>query len=352
MSQPLENEIVNESLSGPKVEIVYQRPKLFRRVMANALDVMLLIFLGVVSFLGFRAIVRSTEGYKAKEAELLSIRLESQMYTYDKNGVFRDVVTSINEDSANTAGSRARKAKRAIEGFFTFAEEKASPSDYAIIQADYRNYRLSSSLSYSGNPLFVLQGEEVVENPFLVEGSGNLDNIWNVYYEKAYAPYIDEHLQGYLITKIPHTYELSQYIALTLLLAEILPGYAFAGLLVYLVPPLIFRRGRMTLGKFAYRIGLLDETMFSPKLGRTLARIAIVYFGELLLSLISFGAPILISFTMMVFSKKKQGFPDYLLGLQEVDCTSSKIYFSSSEIDLDAVTGRKKPVDFKPETFD
>ena len=106
MSQPLENEIVNESLSGPKVEIVYQRPKLFRRVMANALDVILLIFLGVASFLAFRAIVRSTEGYKAKEAELLSIRLESQMYTYDKNGVFRDVVTSINEDSANTPSSK------------------------------------------------------------------------------------------------------------------------------------------------------------------------------------------------------------------------------------------------------
>ena len=352
MSELKVNDIVNESLTGPKVEIVYQRPKFFRRVMANSLDAILLIFLALLSFLGFRAIVSSTPGYRANVDELTQIRVDSKMYAYDDNGVLQDVVTTINKDSANTAGSRVRKAKAAIDGFFVYAEQKCDAQDYAAIVNDYRSFRLSSSLAYSGAPLFVLDGEEVVENPALVSGASGLDNVWNTYYQKAYSPYIDEHLQGYLLTKVPKTYELTQYVALMLLLAEILPGYAFAGLLVYLLPIFIFRRGRMTFAKAAYRIGLVDQSMFSPKLGRSLARFALFYFLELLLSLVSFGIPFIISFTLMAFSKKQQGFPDYLLDLREVDCTSSKIYFSSAEIDLDAVTGRKKPIDFTPDHFD
>lgn len=347
-----ENEILNESLVSPKVEIVYQRPKFFRRVMANFMDALLLISLSLACFLGFRAIIIHTPDYQAKTEELLAIRLDSGMYVYDEEGILQDVVTSINKDSANSAYSRARKAKLAIQSFFAYAEEKASAENYAVMADDYYSYRLSPDMAYSGSPMFVLESEEVVENPELVGGATLLDNIWNVYYQQAYAPFIDEHLQGYLVTRIPRTYELNQYIALILIFAEILPGYALAGLLVYLLPIFIFRRGRMTFAKAAYRIGLLDQQMLSPSLWRALARFAIFYFGELLLSLVTLGAPFIISFSMMAFSKKQQGFPDYLLGLQEVDCTSSKIYFSVAEIDLDAVTGRKKPIDFKPDSFE
>ncbi|MBP5217127.1 MAG: RDD family protein, partial [Bacilli bacterium] len=353
MNQPFQqSEIVNESLSGPKVEIVYQRPKFFRRVMANFMDALLLIFLSVSCFLGFRAIIIHTPDYQAKTEELLSIRLDSKMYAYDDNGILQDVVTSINKDAANSAYSRARKAKLAIQGFFDYASEKATPENYSLMADDYRSFRLSPDMAYSSSPLFVLDGEEVVENPELVGGATILDNIWNIYYQQAYAPFIDGHLQGYLVTRIPRTYELNQYVALILIFGEILPGYAFAGLLVYLLPIFIFRRGRMTFGKAAYRIGLLDQRILSPSVPRSLARFAIFYFGELLLSLVTLGAPFIISFSMMAFSKKQRGFPDYLLGLQEVDCTSSKIYFSVAEIDLDAVTGRKKPVDFKPDSFE
>ena len=49
----------------------------------------------------------------------------------------------------------------------------------------------------------------------------------------------------------------------------------------------------------------------------------------------------------MAFSKHKQGFPDYLLGLYEVDISQNKLYSSYEEISLDGVEGEKKPIDFK-----
>ena len=35
---------------------------------------------------------------------------------------------------------------------------------------------------------------------------------------------------------------------------------------------------------------------------------------------------------MMAFSKKKQTFHDYMLGIEEVDTQNSKIYFSLNEV--------------------
>ena len=49
---------------------------------------------------------------------------------------------------------------------------------------------------------------------------------------------------------------------------------------------------------------------------------------------------------MMVFSKKKQGFPDYMLDLQEVDTSKDKIFNTIEEVKLDSINPSKKPVDF------
>ena len=54
----------------------------------------------------------------------------------------------------------------------------------------------------------------------------------------------------------------------------------------------------------------------------------------------------------MVFSKEKQGFPDYMLSLIEVDMSRTKIYLSYSEADLDKVNSHREPVDFHVPNFD
>jgi hypothetical protein len=102
----------------------------------------------------------------------------------------------------------------------------------------------------------------------------------------------------------------------------------------------------MTLGKALYHIGLVDSRYLNVKWGRFFARFAIFYFAELLLSLVTFGIPFIISFSLMAFSKKKQGFPDYMLGIEEVDTSRNKIYKSLDEITLESLNKRKQPVDF------
>ena len=125
-------------------------------------------------------------------------------------------------------------------------------------------------------------------------------------------------------------------------------SYALAGFIVYFIPTLIFKRGRKTIGKLVYKIGVVDKRFLNISWKKNLARFAIFYFAIYLLSMVTLAIPVIITFTMKVFTKNKQSFTDYMLGLMEVDTQNKKIYNSYEEALVDQLPDYKKPVDFKP----
>ncbi len=322
-------------------EIHYSLPRFHRRVFANLVDFLLFVFLFFLLFLSSRAAVTNLPSYVEKDEMLLSIRSDSGLYHVDdKKSV--DIVSYL-DDEANqyTAYQKMQLSSKAIDSFIAYVADKASIEDGATIQKDYDSYRLDSALSYEGVPYFVMDNGLIVRNK-----ENKADN--ETYFLEAYAPYIDTNCQGYLLTLVPEYLELVKFEAYMLFFAEIPIAYLLSGVLVYLLPPLFFKRGRMTLGKAMYQIALVDSRLLSCSFSRYLARWSIFFFFELCLSLFTFGLPFFISFSMMAFTKGKQGFPDYLLGLSEVDASHEKIYRSYEEISLDGLEGEKEPIDFKP----
>ena len=351
------NEVVSDAEvagSNQNTNVLYYRPKFTHRIFANLVDILIFIFVFVSCFLGVREIIRHTPGYQAKSQELTQMRLDSGLYQYDDDNVLRDIVSVLNYDKGQTAKSRMTRSRNAIETFVSYARSVATNENYEEIVKDYREYRLSTTMVYNNVAMFITnESNEVVENPALIDSAETTSSqIYNEYYKKAYQPYIDNHLQAYLVVVVPHYKDIINYQTNMLLWVNIFAVYCFTGLLVYLVPLFIFRRGRMTIGKALYGIGLVDSNCLSPSLPRTLARFAIFYFAILVLSLFTFGLPIIISFSIMVFSKNKQGFQDYMLRLTEVDGKRTKIYFSFQEVELEKTTPYKKPVDFKTRNYD
>lgn len=325
----------------PKIEITYQKPYFHRRVFANLVDLILFVLAFFALFLGFRLIVTSTPGYIEAETSLLKTMEDSHLYVVEE-GKSKDVVSYLREEKNNfSASQKKRKAIEAIDGFLVYLKEEAGENAYQEVQATYDAYRLDTSLAYEGVPYFSKIDGEIVENP-----SCQADEL--SYFEKAYSPYIDNYLQGYLITKIPGYVDKVRYESLMLIFGEILPSYLLAGILVYLIPPLCNPRGHMTLGKMLYHIGLADSRFLSVSTPRFLARFAIFYFGELVLGILTLGIPFLVSVSLMAFSKNKQGFPDYMLGIYEIDLSHAKLYKSYEEIRLEGVSDAKDPIDFKP----
>ena len=127
---------------------------------------------------------------------------------------------------------------------------------------------------------------------------------------------------------------------------EIPIAFVSSVILTYFVPTLFFRRGRKTLGKALYQIGTVDSRYLSPTFWRNLAKWGI-FLAEMILGVASLGVVFIASFTMMAFSKNRQGFPDYMLGLQEVDTSRTKIYFNLVEIQLSNASSYKKGTDFR-----
>lgn len=330
-----ENEIAHS-----QIEITYIRPKFHRRVFANVLDAILFALCFVGLFLGVRAIVTSDSYYQEVDANMTSIKLGSSLYVKNSDGALVDTVSSLKNDTDLSSSTRKKEAIKTIDSFIVYLGSEASEASQEKVQKSYDEYRMSTTLVYDDVPYFIESNGAIVEN---IACSANDQT----YFEKAYTPFIDTQCQGYLLTEVPGYYDMNKYMSRMVLFLEIPVAYALSGLLVYLLPACCFVRGHMSLGKALYHIGMVDSRCLNVKWGRFFARFAIFYFGELLLSLVTFGIPLIISFSLMAFSKNKQGFPDYMLGIQEVDTSRNKIYKSLEEITLESLNKRKEPVDFR-----
>lgn len=316
-------------------EVKYQRAKLHRRVLANLVDILIFLLVFVGLFIGCREIVVNTNKYQQNEVTLIEIKEESGIFQRDKDGSLRDIITILNNDDALSGSQKRSKAKQAIETFHNYCKVECSEQNYNYIIETWDEFRLN--LESDGKPYFhIVDGEIKETSNFLV----------TKYYNHVYAKYIDKYCQAYLIKYIPSYYEITKFMSNMLIFFEIAPSYLAAGLITYLLPAFIFRRGKRTFGKALYRIGLVDSRLLNCTYPRFLGRFAIFYFGELVLSLLSFGLPYIVSFSLMVFSKKKQGFPDYMLNLQEIDTSKTKIYNSLDEARIDQITPHKKGIDF------
>ena len=316
-------------------EITYQRAKFWRRIFANLVDLLIFAVVAVFLFVGVRAIYMSTDKYQSKENRLTEMKLESSLYV-EKDGEVVDVAGAISSDS-DTTSSKMNRAKAAIEDFIEYAYTVEGKTVGDEIQNSYDEFRLQQE--FLSQPYFVKDNEQVVVNPDCKASYTN-------YFENVYMPFINEYCQGYLTTRFEEYVDLTMYISRTLVFVEVPIAYCLAGILVYYVPTWIFRRGRMTFGKAIYKISTVDSRLLNPTWQRTLARFLIFYFGILILSVLTFMVPAIISVTLMGFSKKKQGFADYLLDLQEIDTTNSTVFYNLEEALVSKLDNHKTPVEF------
>lgn len=333
-----------------KTYITYQYARFFKRVMANLIDIILFLFCFGILFVSTRAIVNSTEYGKNVNEELYNIRLESGLYerVVSQDNRLLDIVSYINE-FYGSASQKKSNAIGSIKKFLSYSEKVCDKKTSDEIYESYLNYFYDDELVYfdektnTSTPYFL---KEVDDDGFVIENEECPANYLE-YYENAYAPFIDNVLQGYLITAIPNYYELNKFSGDMLFYVEIPVSYLLSGILIYFVPTLIFKRGRKTFGKAIYRIGLVDKNFLNPSFGRSFARFCIFYFAELILSLFTFGIPYIISFSLMAFSKKRQGFCDYMLGLYEVDTTNLKIFYNLTDAKINAIEKPTKDIKFK-----
>lgn len=331
-----------------KVEVKYKTARFYKRVLANLVDFLAFALVAVGLFLGVRGIVSATPGYQTNINRYNEIRTDSGLYiTVD--GSTSDLITFLRDSDmgyfarCTYVDGKTELTTTGVPKFIAFLESEVGEEAATTVAEDYEKCLLEATYTQNGEEIhyYVEQDGELVYNDS-AEGF-SYENLFN----NVLVSYVDEHCQGYLVTLVPEYLSLIRWETTILLAVEIPIAYVLAGVLIYLVPPLIIKRGKMTLGKAIYQIGLADSRLLSCSWKRYVARWFILFFGEFVLSIFTFGIPFIVSFSLMAFSKKHQGFPDYILGLYEVDCLDNKLYLSYEEITLKGVGGEKAPIPFK-----
>ena len=339
-------EVVN-SFEGT-ISLEYEQPSFAKRCLANFLDIIFFFLIGVSMFIfSSKVIVANTSVYKQADNYVAEIRKESHLYEYSSSRkTWENMSAWLDNNNDTSFDFRVTRCKKAIEEFQTYIKTVVSDAAYEDMTGNYNEARLSANMKDpNGLPLFVWnEGHtEIIHNP-----DENLRANGEYYYTKFYREYTLVNCDGYMVYYLPQYRDALKVMSNMLFFVEIPVSVVTSGVLTYLLPGIaIFRRGRMTFGKKLMGVGLVDSNVLSPTVWRFLARWAIFFVGEVLVGIFTFGITFIISFSMMAFTKRKQGFPDYMLGLTEVDTNKQKIYFNKYEISLENATDHKEAVKFK-----
>jgi hypothetical protein len=326
-----------------KIVIDYERPKLHRRVLAVIIDLIIFMFIFLTAFISVRAIMGTTTRYSDAMDNVETVRLDSGVYFEDDSGILYDVVTLYDDDEDLSDSQKQAYYTNAIDSFIEYVETEIDEETAQEVLDDYYAYLLDEDLTYDGVPYFIEGVDGVpVENP---ECTASIAE----YNDNVYIDYIDYNVQTYLNSLFEQYNDDVQYLFAILFYLELPISAIIGGILVFYVPGLFFKRGRQTLGRALYRIGLVDSNYLGVKFGRYTANWAISYLLIFILSFLTLGIPLIISFSLMAFSKKKQTFSEYMLGIQEVSVEKQMIYYSKGEIRAESLPTNKHAVDFSPE---
>ena len=308
-------------------EIEYYRPKFTRKLAASFMDAFIFSLLSLLFVVISKAIGDVTPTYKQNSSELDTIKLDSGLFLEDNDGLVRDVVTIYNLDTETNSSVVEKEVVNSINNFFTYVDNNLSHELYESMIKEFDELRLDQKLiySYEGNTykLFIQKDGKVVKNNEIVIPSKS--------YISFYKDYIDNYALGYFHSKIDRVVTLEKYFSYVMAI-EVIVGVLVGSIINYYVFPLIFRRNRYTLGRLTYKIGLVNKDVLHVSFGQFTLRFLIIFFLEIALSFVTFGIPIIFSFTMSLVTKKKQYFHDYLLGIEEVDLQDNQVYYSKDEV--------------------
>ncbi|MEG2269880.1 MAG: RDD family protein [Bacilli bacterium] len=322
------------------IYVEYDRPAFYKRVFSALLDFLILAFVFMGLVMCTDMIVKTTDMNKGYQKDYDEIKENSQLYKL--SGASHNELLSIvtyytkaeNIKDMSTSDVKAQYETALNYYYYTFLPANITDKKLAeTTSAKYDKDRLE--FKFNGVAYFVKNGENVVGNPAVGDADFNTN-----FYEK----YILESATGNLL-KIDRYYAANVYFSKILIFIDVPAPLIVSSILVLYVPGLIMKRTRRSIGKLAFKIGLVNKDFLQVSFGRFTARFAIFLWGEIVLSLFTFGLPLIISFSMMVFLKEKQSFHDYVLGIEAIDITDSVIYKSKDDVLLEEPT--KKAPDFK-----
>ncbi len=288
------------------------------------IEILLLSF-GTFGFLFVsRLIVEQMPLYIDSFNTYVQISKDSGLYVCNED-TENNLVTLTEYYGEETYEKQNNVIEEALTNFYAlpmfFSQDSSSdsygPNIYFEQKVGENAYKTSDGATY-----FLLDANNVPQkNPSFTEEKMN--EFYLTAYDRAVS-YIQNN-ETYLRARNV----LTIYINLVLIPLSIFLSFA---IFEFLIPLTIGKRGKQTLGMKMMKISLLSANGLSCGAKRYLARQTIQLFLIVYLSMVSFGIPLIVSFSMMIFRKDGQCLHDYLAGTYMVDSSEQSVYQSYEEM--------------------
>lgn len=291
------------------INLKYKQPKLARVFSAHFFDFFSYVVIGVI-FIALSALVlHNTSVYKSSKNEQANIQIKSNLYANDNGSSVLITDKFVNDDSMKTE-DKIDKLSTSLTYFFDeFLKDNSSINDgsdrYTKILISYKDSNDRSLFDEHRNRVFTNSDEDSC-------------------YLTAYSSIVTKYAIGYLSYANDYSNLRKQLVLMTVV--TILIALSFSNLVVYLLIPLIFRRGRKTFGFLLNRIGYVSIDGFSPSIPKVIFKFLFQWMLIFLASFFTLGIPLFISVGMVFLSKHHQTLSDYIFGEILVDTEQDIIY--------------------------
>ena len=294
------------------IAIERESPTLPRLFTSHLFD---FVFFALIAFLlnfAYSPLVGTFPISRQMRAEREEIQLQSHLYVKEESELI-SIVDSLKKESLPMKEEATQLDEALNHFFYTFIyEESKSEGDL------YRKFKVEA-VNKDNVKLFDASGNRNQSNPD-----------FEADYLFFYREVASEKAPGYLVLKKGYLEARRNLILLQCLCLAF--SITTSYLLFYLFPPLIFHRGKQTIGFKINGLYLLFVDGLSPRLPRFLLYSLFRYLFFYLLAIPTFFLPYFISLGMMILRKEKQTLSEYLFALYPIKGKKEEVFESQKEL--------------------
>lgn len=296
------------------IQFDYSQPNFIRIFSAHLFDFFASLVSGAIFFSFLLLLLHCLPFYKNNKTAQVEIQIRSHLYVQvEETGSL--LTTSLNSNNELTTQEKNEKLDSALTFFFDhFLKENTqiekTEEVYSELLSQYRDDSGRKMFDENRNRLFTNDDED--KN-----------------YYTAYGSILTRSALGFL-SYVNNYSSLRRNVILANIFTLALSLF-LGSLLFYLVFPMIFFRGKQTLGMKFNKIGYIALDCFSPSGKRWILYFLFQSILIFLGSFFSFGAPLFLSVGMMFFSKRHQTLSEYVLGVLPIDVEKNTIYLDYFE---------------------
>lgn len=318
------------------MEVSFSLPKYRTRLFSFFFDFMCMVIFALLAVFAMQAIMNNVPYYKSANQTLNKLQLESGLYVERKDGTTKLMCEYYRVEKEEQYEEYNKMFDEALTAFYKNPKffDQTDPKSGIYL---YNIQKIPEGESES--KLFIYEDETKTT---IVEKVDAKKNLLNDFYTQV----MSEKAVAYVVNNNEYVAS-TKTITLTFIFVILLIPIVLSVFIFELVFPLIFKRGRKTLGKLIFKIAVVDNRGLSASLPRFLARFGLFFIVEVILGIVTFAIPLIVSFTMMVFSKRNQSFHDYVAGTIVVEgpmtsiCMNEEEYLKKHEKDQNFILNKE-----------